>query len=103
MLAGHLSEGLNCEQRSRWVALLSQAAREAGLPAEPEFRAAFTSFIEWDPLIASPQGAAGGAGMPVPRWHWTPAGPPSGPVTEPHPAGDQPAAPPRPGPPVSSA
>ncbi len=103
MLAQHLSEGLNSEQRSRWVALLSQAARESGLPAEPEFRAAFTSFIEWDPLIASPQGAVGGEGMPVPRWDWSPAGPPSVAVTEPQDEADQPVALPGPGQPVSFA
>jgi CDGSH-type Zn-finger protein/truncated hemoglobin YjbI len=69
LLSGLLSEGLDCEQRSRWVTLLGRAAQESGLPAEPEFRAALTAFIEWD--IASPPD------KPTPRWDWGPAGPPS--------------------------
>jgi CDGSH-type Zn-finger protein/truncated hemoglobin YjbI len=71
ILAGLLNDGLSDEQRGRWVALLVQAAQEACLPADPEFRSALTSFLEWDPLITSPQQAT-----PVPRWDWGPAGPP---------------------------
>ncbi len=104
ILAQHLNEGLNEQQRGRWVALLSQAAQEARLPGDPEFRAAFTSFIEWDPRIASPQGGVGGAGMPVPRWDWGPAGPPSVKAPEPQDDADQAVVTlPEPGQPVSFA
>ena len=56
-------------QRARWVALATVATDEAGLPANPEFRAALTSYLEWTSR------AAGDASPP--RWDWGPAGPPS--------------------------
>jgi truncated hemoglobin YjbI len=68
LLARVLGQDLDSEQRARWVTLLGRAAQESSLPAEPEFRAAFTSFIEWD--IASPPD------KPTPRWDWGPSGPP---------------------------
>jgi CDGSH-type Zn-finger protein/truncated hemoglobin YjbI len=98
MLARQLSEGLNEEQRRRWVTLLGRSAHEAGLPAEPEFRSAFTSFIEWDPLIVSPQEA-----MPTPRWDWGPAGPPSSAAPQPEDDDDRQPALPDAGEPVSFA
>ena len=36
------------EQRARWTVLAATAATEAGLPADPEFRAALAGFLEWD-------------------------------------------------------
>ncbi len=98
MLAGLLSEGLDDEQRARWVALLGQAAQEARMPAEPEFRAAFTSFIEWDPLISHPQDD-----IPVPSWGWGPAGPPAVKTAEPSSDADQAVTLPEAGQPVSFA
>jgi len=56
------------EQRSRWVALAIQAADEAGLPADPQFRSALVSYLEWS-------SRAGDA--PAPAWDWGPAGPPA--------------------------
>ena len=44
----HISE----EQRERWVSLLCQAADEAGVPADPEFRSAFMAYIEWGSRLA---------------------------------------------------
>jgi CDGSH-type Zn-finger protein/truncated hemoglobin YjbI len=75
------------EQRARWVALAGQAATEAGLPADPPFRSALASYLEWDsrqaqarPTGSPAEQAAGGeqqpASRPVPRWDWTAAGPP---------------------------
>jgi truncated hemoglobin YjbI len=55
------------EQRARWVALAGQAADEAGLPADAEFRGALAAFLEWDSRAD---------GSPPPRWGWTAAGPP---------------------------
>jgi truncated hemoglobin YjbI/CDGSH-type Zn-finger protein/uncharacterized Fe-S cluster protein YjdI len=95
MLAGLLSEGMDDEQRARWVALLGQAAQEARLPAEPEFRAAFTSFIEWD--------AASPPDKPTPRWDWGPPGPPSIKVPEAQDDADQQVTLPEPGQAVSFA
>ncbi len=56
------------EQRARWVALAVQAAGEAGLPADPPFRSALVSYLEWS-------SRASGAGAPA--WDWGPAGPPA--------------------------
>ena len=62
--------GFTDEQRARWVALATVAADEAGLPADPEFRSAFTSYLEWSSRVSDVQ-----SGSP-PRWDWGPARPP---------------------------
>ena len=57
----------------RFVACFVQAADDAGLPEDPEFRAALRSYMEWavaDILVYSPHGSAVPAGLPVPRWSW---------------------------------
>jgi CDGSH-type Zn-finger protein/truncated hemoglobin YjbI len=61
------------EQRARWVALAVRAAGEAGLPADPQFRSALVSYLEW---------SSRASGAPAPAWDWGPAGPPApAPVT----------------------
>jgi CDGSH-type Zn-finger protein/truncated hemoglobin YjbI len=69
--------GFTEDQRARWVTLACQAADEAGLPADPEFRAAFTSYLDWSSRVAAAQSAANGGPGPRPRWDWGPAGPPA--------------------------
>jgi CDGSH-type Zn-finger protein/truncated hemoglobin YjbI len=70
--------GFTEDQRARWVTLASRAADEAGLPADPEFRAAFTSYLDWSSRVAATQPADGtAAGGSLPRWDWGPAGPPA--------------------------
>src|SRR5712691_5454732 len=90
LATGDASRTLTEEQRARWVALAAQAAQEAGLPADPEFRAALSSYLEWgsrasaaqsgpgaaSPAAQSAPGAASPAGQAVPRWTWGPSGPP---------------------------
>ena len=79
MLTQHADKGLTEEARARWVALLCQSAQEAGLPADPEFRSAFTAYLEWGSRLAlenSQPGAQPPEGMPMPRWDWAAAGPP---------------------------
>ena len=44
MLSQHVGKGLTEEQRTRWVTLLLQSAREAGLPNDAEFRSAFGAY-----------------------------------------------------------
>ena len=56
------------EQRARWVALALRAADETMLPADPQFRGALTSYLEWTSRVA---------GTPPPAWDWGPAGPPA--------------------------
>ena len=80
MLSQHLGKQLTEEHRTRWVALLLQSAREAGLPNDAEFRSAFSSYIEWGSRLAvenSQAGATPPPKMPMPHWDWnTAAGPP---------------------------
>ena len=49
MLAHHIGLGITADQRRRFVSLLSIAADAAGLPDDPEFRAALVGYAEWDP------------------------------------------------------
>ena len=60
-------------QRARWVALAVQAAGEAGLPADPQFRSALVSYLEWSSRASTLPDSAG----PPPAWDWGPAGPPA--------------------------
>jgi len=97
-----LGRDLTEEQRARWVTVLGLAARAAGLPQDPQFRAAFSSFIEWESL-ADPADLAA-AGAPAPRWAWSPAGAPSVAAPEPDDAAGGPRVTlPGPGQPVSFA
>ncbi len=64
------------EQRTRWITLAGQAADEAGLPADPAFRAALEAFFVWDAQGALARGAGAPPDGTVPSWDWTPAGPP---------------------------
>jgi CDGSH-type Zn-finger protein/truncated hemoglobin YjbI len=73
MLSQHLNKGLTEAQRARWVSLLVQAANDAGLPNDAEFRAAFVAYLEWGSRLAvenSQPGVKPPKQMPVPRWWW---------------------------------
>lgn len=77
MLARHLGRALTEEQRARWVRLLGEAADEAGLPTDPEFRSAFVGYLEWGSRIAvanSQPGSEPPRHMPIPHWDWGQAG-----------------------------
>ena len=53
--------------------LMSLAADDAGLPDDPEFRAAFVGYVEWGTRLAlgnSQPGAEPFEHAPVPRWGW---------------------------------
>ncbi|WP_181790641.1 group II truncated hemoglobin [Streptomyces phytophilus] len=68
----HLGRHITEEQRRRWVSLLMDSADEVGLPADPEFRAVFSYYIEWGTRMAlvysadDPPPTAG----PMPKWEW---------------------------------
>jgi truncated hemoglobin YjbI len=87
------------QQRARWVVLITTAADEAGLPADPAFRAAFSSCADWvsRTALALAQTGTDGQPGPPPRWDWGPGGPPT---VQAAPAADEaaPAAEPLPGP-----
>lgn len=73
MLRQHLGKAITEPQRRRWVNLLMDAADEVGLPDDPEFRAAFASYIEWGTRLAvrnSQPGARPPQEAPVPKWGW---------------------------------
>ena len=73
MLAHHRDLAISAEQRLRFVTLLSVAADDAGLPADPEFRAALMGYAEWGTRLAvhnSQPGAEVVEHAPVPRWGW---------------------------------
>lgn len=81
MIGEHLGKCLTEEWRARWVQLMSRSAQEAGLPDDPEFRAAFTAYLEWGSRLAvenSQTNSRPPAKMPMPRWDWGTAGPPGG-------------------------
>jgi hemoglobin len=73
MLARHRDLAITDEQRLLFVTLLSRAADDAGLPADPEFRAAIMGYAEWGTRLAvhnSQTGAQTAPHAPVPRWGW---------------------------------
>ena len=73
MISQHLDKALTAEQRARWVLLLARSADDVGLPADAEFRAAFSAYLEWGSRIAlenSQPGVHPPPHMPVPRWWW---------------------------------
>ena len=73
MLAKHRGLAITDDMRLRFVTLLSRAADDAGLPADPEFRAALMGYAEWGTRLAmhnSQPGADTAPHAPVPRWGW---------------------------------
>ncbi|WP_433203352.1 group II truncated hemoglobin [Dactylosporangium sp. CS-047395] len=73
MLSKHLGRAITEPQRRRWLDLMMDAADEAGLPADPEFRAAFVGYLEWGTRLAvsnSQPDAEPPRAAPVPHWGW---------------------------------
>jgi len=73
MLAMHKGLSITPEQRLTFVTLLSRAADDVGLPADPEARAALLGYAEWGSRLAmhnSQPGAEVFEHAPVPRWGW---------------------------------
>ena len=73
VLLMHAHNGDMGDLGERFVACFVAAADDAGLPADPEFRAALRAYMEWavaDVLTYSPVDAAVPAAAPMPRWSW---------------------------------
>jgi hemoglobin len=73
MIERHADRAITERQRRRWVELLIDSADEVGLPDDPEFRAAFVSYIEWGTRMAvmySAPGANTETSEPMPHWGW---------------------------------
>ena len=73
MMTRHLGGNFSEPQRARFVELMVKSADDVGLPADPEFRAAFVAYFEWGSRIAmetSRPGAKPPRNMQMPRWNW---------------------------------
>jgi hemoglobin len=73
MLAHHRDLQITPEQRFCFASTMSLAADDAGLPEDPEFRAAFVGYVEWGTRLAmhnSQHDAEVVEQAPVPRWGW---------------------------------
>jgi len=74
MIRQHLERHLAEPMRRRWVELLVDAADEAGLPDDPEFRSALLGYIEWGSRLAvinsQPGADISGIDQPMPKWGW---------------------------------
>lgn len=73
MLRHHVGLSITAAQRHRFAATMSLAADDAGLPADPEFRAAIIGYLEWGTRLAmenSQPGASLVEHAPTPRWGW---------------------------------
>ncbi len=73
MVAKHRGLDLTQTQRQRWITRMAATADLVDLPADPDFRAAFTAYLEWGTRIAVFNSAPGAPVIehaPVPRWGW---------------------------------
>jgi hemoglobin len=73
VLEMHAGNGDMSDLGRRFVECFVNAADDAGLPDEPEFRAALRAYMEWaveEVLVYGPPGTPIAPGLPVPRWSW---------------------------------
>jgi hemoglobin len=73
VLEMHAGNGDMSDLGRRFVECFVNAADDAGLPDEPEFRAALRAYMEWaveDVLVYGRPGIRVATGLPVPRWNW---------------------------------
>jgi len=69
----HAGNGDMSDLGRRFVACFDQAVDDAGLPDDPEFRAALHAYMQWavdDVRAYSPVGATVPAGLAMPHWSW---------------------------------
>jgi hemoglobin len=71
MLHLHAGNGDISDLGRRFVACFVAAADDAGLPDDPEFRAALRAYMQWavDDVLTYGD-APVPAGLPMPRWTW---------------------------------
>ena len=73
VLKMHAGNGDLSDLGRRFVECFVAAADDAGLPKDPEFRAALRSYMEWavaDVLAYGPKDAIVPNDAPMPRWSW---------------------------------
>jgi hemoglobin len=74
MVGIHAGKGAGEDYGPRFVACFMQAADDAHLPKDPEFRAALRAYMEWATrgvLAYAPAGSEVPADMPMPSWSWS--------------------------------
>jgi hemoglobin len=73
LLSMHAGNGDMGDLGQRFVECFIQAADDAGLPGDPEFRAVLRAYMEWavaDVLAYSPVDATVPTGVTMPHWSW---------------------------------
>jgi hemoglobin len=73
VLAMHAGNGDMSDLGRRFTECFVLAADDAGLPADPEFRAALRAYMEWavDQVLTYPDKEDQvPEGLPMPRWSW---------------------------------
>ena len=75
MLALHANAGddVDADLGDRFLACFVQAMDDAGLPDDPELRAALRSYMEWatgEVMSYTPGGSVVAPDLPMPRWSW---------------------------------
>ncbi len=73
VLGLHAGTGADDDLGHRFLRCFVQAADDAGLPDDPEFRAALRDYMTWavrQVMAISPDGSRVPASAPVPRWSW---------------------------------
>jgi len=73
MLQLHAGNGDMTDLGRRFVACFAAAADDAGLPEEPEFRAALDAYMHWavdEILEVGPPEAVVPEDLQVPHWSW---------------------------------
>jgi hemoglobin len=73
MLAMHASTGAAEDFGLRFTACFMQAADDAGLPDDPDFRAGLRSYMEWATREVDSYSSPGSEvppGLAMPRWSW---------------------------------
>ena len=74
MLSQHVGKCLTEAMRLRWVTLLLQSARDAGLPNDAEFASVFEAYVQWGSRLAvenSQTNSQPPQHMPMPHWDWS--------------------------------
>lgn len=73
MLVLHAGHGDMTDLGNRFVACFVAALDDAGLPADPDFRAAMHDYMRWavDDVLTYRDGYDGALTAPTPRWDWT--------------------------------
>jgi hemoglobin len=69
----HSGNGDMSDLGQRFVSCFVAALDDAGLPSDPEFRAAMHAYMEWavdDVLVYSPENAEVPSGVAMPHWSW---------------------------------